>query len=421
MSRNDKERLIRKVRLLERRNHVKDRHAGRKRMTKIHSLEFLRRQEMSLLTNRSRRLFKRLSRNNLIIAARNNARDDRIYERSRKLEDQPSPMYSSDWLTIVATLAKMAKHSPEACVIALGLGDPDQNIRPGLLWVVSPDRSTNLRNKTAFQKMFWSCRNRKGTRFIMGLLALSSQKNPESSHMLSYIYDLQQNEIEVFDPNGGIQFGENASFEMYAEFMDQYYQMPQLNEKLSDYFRNVLNIQKVHMPMEWCPVGIQTIEESDKPESFQQKQEDFGGYCAAWSIWWLQERLKYPNVPRAQLIIRLVKQFESENVNLKQWMLTFAASLAKTKSHLMITALREGNRCTREIREMMKRYNQASTKCRRAQNVLYHDPNRFNANQAAHICTKSYLVTDPILMEVTANLESAVRKFSRGRIALSKY
>lgn len=396
------------------------------RITKIHSLEFLNRQNPNLLNSRIYRLQRRI-RNGL-----HKLRQPKLIQKSlvqkgplvQESSTQEGPLYASDWLTIVATLAQMARKSPEACVIALGLGDPEQNIRPGLLWIVSPNGSTKLVNKKAFQDMFWSCQNRHNIRFIIGLLALSSRGHISADHMLSYIYDINQNEIEIFDPNGGLQIVDNMNYEMYSQFMDSYFKMPSFNNVSSRYFQNVLRVRKVHFPTEWCPVGIQELEERNQLQSLEQKQQDFGGYCAAWSIWWLQERLKHPNMHRSQLLVNLTKQFTDKNINLKEWMLNFAKQLSRTKVRLMKTALREGGRRSSEINHMIKIYSHAYTKCREAKNLLYHMTKEQDVRTQQHqqysniICRQVHYIIEPILVEVTANLESAVRKFSGGRIAI---
>ena len=184
------------------------------------------------------------------------------------------------------------------------------------------------------------------------------------------------------------------------------------------------------MSTQWCPVGIQQIEEQEQSQSKTtiEKQNDFGGYCAAWSIWWLQQRLKYPNVPRSQLIVRLTNQFQEQNVGLKKYVQSFAQELSKTKVQLMRTALNIGGRDTHEIDYMMKIYGQAETKCRKASNFLYHESKEQQPAQVRdierriqQICHYTKRITNPILAEVTANLEPAVRLFSDGRIALSQH
>jgi len=398
----------------------------KQRITKIHSLEFLSRQNHTLIESRIRRLKQRILKGSQMQKKTQGLQVLKIPQslRNQKEPQDPEVLYASDWLTIVATLAQMARKSPEACIIALGLGDPEQNIRPGLLWIVSPNGSTKLVNKKAFQDMFWSCQNRRNVRFIIGLLAMSSRGHISADHMLSYIYDIKQNEIEIFDPNGGLQMAENMNYDMYSQFMDNYFRMPLFNDISSRYFQNVLRIRKVHFPTEWCPVGIQELEEQDRVQSIEQKQQDFGGYCAAWSIWWLQERLRHPNVHRSQLLVNLTKQFTDQNINLKQWMLDFAKQLSRTKIRLMKTALRFGGRRSKEINHMIRIYSHAYTECRKARNLLYHmskEQHQYSEQQRHHannVCQQVHHVIEPILVEVTANLEPAVRQFSGGRIAV---
>lgn len=432
--------LIHEIKTLEKRARKQDLENNRlsRRITKVHSYAFLKRKPIPVLQRHKQRLEKRISQ-----SQQSQRERSKISIRGLSTQEEPSPLYASDWMTIVSTLAKMAKESSEACVIALGLGDLKQDMRTGLLWVVSADHSTKLVNKKAFEATFRTCQNRKGTRYIMGLLSLISRTyGITNSHILSYIYDIKQNEIEVFDPNGGLQFAKDIHSDEYAEFIDHYYKFHHFHQMVTGYFMNILGIRNVYMPGQWCPVGIQQIEEQQKPQSKTEKEKDFGGYCAAWSIWWLQQRLQYPNVKRTQLIILLTKQFEEQNVNLKQYVQSFAKQLSVTKTHLMRTALSMGGRQKEEIDQIMKNYCRAETICRSVSNLLYHESKErrspvshdvFIANGSSYdqpslqqiemkekrICLLTKQYTTPVLAEVKANLEDAVRLFSNGRIALS--
>ena len=427
--------LIYEIKRLEKRVRSQDLRTNSAQVTKIHSYAFLRKKPVRMLQRHKQRLEQRHQQRSEQVRKVSEGRyPKRVRTKREVYQEDPSTLYSSDWMTVVSALAQMAKKSPEACVIALGLGDPEQNLRPGLLWVVSPNRAPKLVNKKAFESMFWTCKNRRETRYIMGLLALSSRRYPRTNHILSYIYDLRENEIEVFDPNGGIQFEKNN---LYSEFMDKYFQLTHFNNKAEGYFMNKLGIRNVYMSTQWCPVGIQEIEEQQaeqaeqqKPRSLIEKQQDFGGYCAAWSIWWLNQRLRYPNIERSQLLVLLTQKFQEQKVDLKKYVQSFAQELSKTKVQLMRTALQIGGRTKYEIDYMMKNYCKAETKCTKASNLLYHASKESNLGSAQLqnierysqvSCYETQKFTNPILVEVTANLETAVRLFSNGRIALSRH
>jgi hypothetical protein len=387
-------------------------------VTKIHSHTFLRQKPTPVLRRHKKRLEDRIAKTSRLRPIRTEVP---VYQ------EEPSPLYTADWLTVVGALAQMAKESPQACVIALGLGKPGQNMRPGLLWVVAPNRTTKLVNKKSFESMFRTCQRRKGTQFILGLLGLKSQRCPSSSHFFSYVYDVNQNEMEVFDPNGGLQFQKKYDSTMYADFLDKYYQLDQFDKQAQNYLKSKLGISNVYMGTQWCPVGIQEIEQQDKPEGYTDKERDFGGYCAVWSIWWLQQRLKFPDMDRGALLTRLAKEFVDQKVSLKKYIQNFAQKLSKTKVQLMRTALRLGGKTPAQIDYMIKMYSQVETKCTEASNLLYHlskesGPHDLNAvnERTKLICAYTKQYTVPILAEVSANLEPAVRLYSNGKIALSQ-
>lgn len=413
--------LLYEIKRLEKLVRTRDLETSALQVTKIHSYAFLSKKSRPVLERHKLRLEKRLS------IYQGSDQQTRLFDQTttpvvhQHYQQAPSLLYSSDWMTVVSSLAEIAKKSPTACVIALGLGDPGQNLRPGLLWIVSPDRVPKLINKKAFESMFRTCQQRKETQYIMGLLTLSSKRYPQAHHILSYIYDIYQNEIEIFDPNGGLQFKKEFGYNVYADFMDRYFQLGNFNSCVRRYFGQKLGIRNVYASTQWCPVGIQRIQEQEKSNTFAEKQKDFGGYCAAWSIWWLQQRLQYPTMERSQLLIRLTKQFENENINLKQFILAFSQQLSNTKVQLMRTALHMGGRPEDEINYMLNIYSRAETKCRRASNLLFHESkDSIIQNYAKKMCYYTKHITNPILAEVTANLEPAVQAFSNGRIALRR-
>ena len=125
-------------------------------------------------------------------------------------------------------------------------------------------------------------------RFVIGLIYFNNMLT-HSAHENSYIYDIQNQTLEIFEPNGAVDYIFNKKYGLknfYKEFLN--------------YFKEIgIPIRKFYKPMDYCP--------SRGPQSYDYYTSRLiknppGGYCAAWSIYYLDARLSNPNVPRDLLI-----------------------------------------------------------------------------------------------------------------------
>ena len=363
--------------------------------------------------------------------------------------------YSSDWIVLVASLAKLAAKYESTCMVALGFGNTDLHIKSGLLWKVNPieqsttcttstNRSGKLLNTKQFEKLFIECKSRfcsqtqcrgstRKPNFIMGLITLSSTSCPTESHLLSFVYDIVQNTIEIFDPNGGLKFLSSAfaneNSDQYNAFLRKYYEFSDFENTIQRFFKSRLGISSVELPNNWCPVGIQYIQESTdkhKIKSTTERMEDFAGYCSTYSLWWLESRLKYPGIPRAELINLLKQQFTKNNINLTKWIMEYSQQLASCSLDLMTVALRLTGRPVDVCNEMINQYAIAKTQCIRLQNLVYHQARgKRNVNEqnakpiASNVCRRSSSVTNPIIALVQFKIHQAVALYTKNRLILA--
>lgn len=94
------------------------------------------------------------------------------------------------------------------------------------------------------------------------------------SHMNMLIYDKKRQELQRFDPNGKM------------EMMDDLYNTFLLDEKIKfEVYDNLGNYTEYVPADNTCPIQI-----------LQENQESSEGYCAAWSLWYLELRLSNLNV-----------------------------------------------------------------------------------------------------------------------------
>lgn len=354
----------------------------------------------------------------------------------------PFLLYSSDWIVLIASLAGLARRNPAACSIAMQKNDMALlHLNSGLLWTVCKQFSRpRLENTDAFERAVRHCFRNKQTKYIMGLVTLNSQIDPVKSHLLSFVYVVQTREFEIFDPNGGLNFiyqqQESTKDNRSTKFLQAYFEFDQFCVVTNEYLTHTFPIAKqVYLPMDWCPpVGIQYIEEQQNAAkilknatateiahaNLRDQATDFGGYCGAWSLWWLENRLKYdPAESRVAVLTKAMAKFtKPPGVPIRQWMLRYAQMLTVDTLRLMLISLRLGGRSKHRATQMIRTYARAKTYLQKHENIAYHQPhNKSVQTAAAQASKKASAYIDPILAEVDANLNEAVTRYSFGRLA----
>ena len=138
-------------------------------------------------------------------------------------------------------------------------------------------------------------------RFLVGLLFLYNQiKDKDGPHQNCYIYDIKKRELEIFEPFGGRVYEFVNLFNLYNVY-----------SQLKSYFRIELekiniDLNYTYQPINYCPLGPQRY------NNMTQIVNPPGGYCAAWSLYYLDARLSNPNVPRDKLIKSLLEELKDE-------------------------------------------------------------------------------------------------------------
>lgn len=355
-------------------------------------------------------------------------------------------LYSSDWLTIVASLAAIARENDTACVVALGFGAPDLLMRSdsslgiGLVWSIKSVDSRNgktsgmLKNTHAFASALRkTCKTNGKAMYVVGVITLMSDS---SSHLLSYVYAPSTRAFEVFDPNGGVQYiaAAEGAQQRRRVALDTFL-FNDFATILRAYLVNQMGIaDDVVMPGDWCPpIGMQIQEETQlkaekaqpgagakqMKEAHHNAEFDFGGYCAAWSLWWLRVRLtSSPETPREKMLEKASRSLkEITGGNLRKWMLAYAQSLTKNTLLIMAHALKLGGRTKHDALALTRQYANAKTACQRAENAA--SAGVATAEDAYDTCTYMHRrIIDPILSEVQANVRTSIRVFGRGRLLM---
>ncbi|KAJ3273822.1 hypothetical protein HK104_004218, partial [Borealophlyctis nickersoniae] len=137
------------------------------------------------------------------------------------------------------------------------------------------------------ENFFQDCLN-SSERFVFIPLCLLSPESP-GGHANALLLDKRgqttipglRGTIERFEPHGA---------RSYEIFKDYHYDV--MDVSLSAYFRNLFDLEYIS-PANYYPyLGPQSLEH----------YIDADGYCAVWSLWYIDMRLTYPDVPRETLI-----------------------------------------------------------------------------------------------------------------------
>lgn len=127
----------------------------------------------------------------------------------------------------------------------------------------------------------------------------------KGSHGNILIYDKNINEIERFEPNGSsYPYGFN-------------YNPSLLDKILEKKFTNLIKGVKYVKPNEYLPkVGFQLIESQEDYK--KTKIGDPGGFCATWSLWYADMRIKFSKYDRKKIVNKLIKKIRLSDQSFKE-------------------------------------------------------------------------------------------------------
>jgi len=140
------------------------------------------------------------------------------------------------------------------------------------------------------------------------------------AHANILLYDIKLNELERFEPAGG-------------EYPSEYNYNPDLLDYyLEAYFMEKFKDLKYFKPRTYeMNIGFQTLEIVD----INKKIGDPGGFCGAWSLWWVYQRIKNENINRKKLFIQLVKNIRRNNLSFKNVIRSFSKLITDIRDNLL--------------------------------------------------------------------------------------
>lgn len=140
-------------------------------------------------------------------------------------------------------------------------------------------------------------------------------------HANYLIYDIRSQEIERFEPHGStFPFGFNYNPDLLDETLE--IQFKKFNKNIK-YFR----------PKDYIPkIGFQIM---DILEEKNKKIGDPGGFCALWSLWYVDMRLLYRDVNREVLVNELIKTIKYRKISFKNLIRNYSKNIIELRDQIL--------------------------------------------------------------------------------------
>lgn len=221
-------------------------------------------------------------------------------------------------------------------------------------------------------------------RFVVGVVSLN---DPKMAHANGFIIDKRDKSVELFEPHGSQimqSLGDQLKIaDFYAAF--------------ADYFRSNFprDIKSIFTPADaWCPLAsFQTLQEQ---EIDQSSITDPRGFCVAWTLWWIDFRLRNADstLSRSELmraaLARMRALSSSNGLSMTDYIRNYANRIVEERDIILRDRLAD----TFEAEEV-DRILQLS----REREMLLNTIERGNAESAA-LCTASNTTDAPFSNDV---------------------
>jgi hypothetical protein len=154
--------------------------------------------------------------------------------------------------------------------------------------------------------------NKNKTKYKAACVFLSLRLPDGGLHAGVIFYNFLTNKIERFDPYGNTTIIDGK-----------------LDNILEEQLCKETNM-KYCSPECYLPVaGFQTL--SDENNLFNQKLGDFGGYCLAWCIWYVEHKLNNMKIEPKDLIRKTINKFMKMNIKPMEYIRNYANYISKFK------------------------------------------------------------------------------------------
>jgi len=141
------------------------------------------------------------------------------------------------------------------------------------------------------------------------------------SHANYIIYDVLNKQVERFEPHGS------------STPPGLNYEPRILDELLEARFKAIDENITYMSPDKYLPkIGFQLM---DIFENNRKKIGDPGGFCALWSIWYVDLRLRYKNIKCDELVKILIRSIKTQNVSVKNMIRNYAVNIVNIRDDIL--------------------------------------------------------------------------------------
>jgi glutaredoxin 3 len=176
-------------------------------------------------------------------------------------------------------------------------------------------KTIDVKHTEVIKKSIDKCKKlKKKKEFFIVPLGLEWVNSP-IAHSNFVIYNFITHELELFEPHTVNE-----------------YRIPEhkVHSSILNTFTNIFNlpVSKYHKPIDYCPYfGIQTLQYQEK----QKISTDPGGFCQAWSTWYVDTRLSNPKKTRKQVIDLALQLLTSNSISFTEFIRSYSAFLDEIK------------------------------------------------------------------------------------------
>ena len=172
---------------------------------------------------------------------------------------------------------------------------------------------------TNFDEKFKKCILNKKSKYIIIPIGIELVNGSHSNYL---IYDINKNEIERFEPNG------------YHNPYKLNYNPYLLDKLLEKKFKQIDNNIIYFKPKDFLPkIGFQSLDATESSKF--KKIGDPGGFCAAWTIWYVDMRLSNPTIERKELIEEIIKKIKKYNFSFKNIIRNYTVKITNLRDEIL--------------------------------------------------------------------------------------
>jgi len=184
---------------------------------------------------------------------------------------------------------------------------------PVFPWIINYHSPTSYHIHPYLNNIINSTRREGKKRFAIVFLSLVYDKMLHANVLL---YDFKNMTIERFEPYGNTSIIDSTIDEVLEEELTWSTGM------------------KYRSPKDYLPfAGFQTI--SDENNMINKKSGDFGGFCLAWCLWWVETKLKNMNVDSKILVSKLISRIGKIDGKFSEYIRNYSTKINEKRVEYM--------------------------------------------------------------------------------------